>query len=247
MTSEVGELGGGGGALLLPAQFTASSHSRGAPSNPEAGSGGCGGDSAGVSAHCTASSHSRRAPSNPEAGNGGRGSDSAGVSTLQEVGACVRSPCPVPPGVERRPREGGGRMPPQTGRGQLSLGGRDRGAGAPQMGSGASEPWVMKMCCPGRPWLWAAQTQPGLWTLPLWCPEVEGSCPTRPHHCGHILHGHTEGSASRGACCFSAADLQEEGFPGGSVVKKDGALLSGLQTLIPLPISPRGPGVVIPI
>lgn len=42
-------------------------------------------------------------------------------------------------------------MPPERGRGQLSLGGRDCGAGAPRMGSGAGEPRAVKMRCPGRP------------------------------------------------------------------------------------------------
>ena len=219
-----GGQGGEGGALLLPAQFTASSHSRGAPSNPEAG-------------------------------NGGRGSDSAGVSTLQEVGrVCEESlPCPPRCGAEAQGRRW--EDAPREGERSAESWSRDCGAGAPQMGSGAGEPWVMKMCCPGRPWLWAAQTQPGLWTLPPWWLRSGGLMPHPPPadrgcqegHCGHVLRGHTEGSASRGARCFSAADLQEEGFPGGSVVKKDGAWLSGLQILIPLPKSPRGPGAVIPI
>lgn len=75
-------------------------------------------------------------------------------------------------------------MPPERGRGQLSLGGRDGGAGAPRMGSGAGEPGAVKMRCAGRPGPEQTRRSQACGLYPCGGREVEDSCPTRPQQTG---------------------------------------------------------------
>lgn len=182
--------------------------SKRAPVTGEVGEPGAGGAAPSSPVHCFLPQP--RGTKQPQGGQWGGAGLTARVSTLQEVGHMCEESLPCPPRRGVGPgREVGGR-PPEKGRSQLSLEGRDRGAGAPLMGSSTGEPWVMKMCCLGRPWLWAAQTRPGLWTLPLWWPRSGGLMPHPPPadrdcqegHCGHVLHGHTEGLLLDGLTVF---------------------------------------------
>ena len=75
-------------------------------------------------------------------------------------------------------------MPPERRRGLLSLGGRDRGAGAPRMGSGAGKPRAVKMRYPGRPGPEQIRRSQACGLYPCGGREVEDSCPTRPQQTG---------------------------------------------------------------